>query len=346
MQLKLESILIKGLFSYQEIFLSFNDVTVLVGKNGLGKTTILKIINGLVTGVSNSEMDLCEYAELTLNDGSKITCGIDTDNIIPKEFTVNNFFATDVKKHLNHINHSRFLKKYVGDALKNYRKNKTKESIVQVLTLMDILSPGDKDKSELVALFNGEMDKERNHRTISHLKNECSFCYISTINMSANAIQSITMSDGNIRNVLDIELMKELSLLEKNPDSIYLRRFRKVATQLFSDSNKAIRLSKENKIIVHDSMQRENIAVSNLSSGERQLLYILSKVANTRNKPSFILMDEPEISLHLSWQERLIDTIKIINPNSQIIVVTHSPAIVMEGYLDSYIDMKNITKVN
>jgi predicted ATP-dependent endonuclease of OLD family len=84
------------------------------------------------------------------------------------------------------------------------------------------------------------------------------------------------------------------------------------------------------------------LPVSKLSSGERQLLYIMAKVANTKNSPAFLLMDEPEISLHLNWQEKLLDSIKTLNPNCQIVVVTHSPAIIMDGYMDSYIDMENI----
>lgn len=53
-------------------------------------------------------------------------------------------------------------------------------------------------------------------------------------------------------------------------------------------------------------------------------------------------MDEPEISLHLSWQEKLLAQIREINPNSQIIIVTHSPAIVMNGWLDCFVDIQDI----
>lgn len=53
-------------------------------------------------------------------------------------------------------------------------------------------------------------------------------------------------------------------------------------------------------------------------------------------------MDEPEISLHLSWQEKLISQIREVNRTSQLIIVTHSPAIVMNGWMDSFIDIKDI----
>ena len=42
-------------------------------------------------------------------------------------------------------------------------------------------------------------------------------------------------------------------------------------------------------------------------------------------------MDEPEASLHIEWQQKLIAMIRELNPNVQIILTTHSPAVIMEG---------------
>ncbi|MFO6427886.1 AAA family ATPase [Escherichia coli] len=47
--IKLKRLEITRLFGYKDICIDFKDVTVLVGKNGLGKTTILKILNSLLT---------------------------------------------------------------------------------------------------------------------------------------------------------------------------------------------------------------------------------------------------------------------------------------------------------
>lgn len=57
-------------------------------------------------------------------------------------------------------------------------------------------------------------------------------------------------------------------------------------------------------------------------------------------------MDEPEVSLHLSWQEKIIDSIMHINPQMQIIAVTHSPGIIMNGHMDAYVEMKDIIRVS
>ena len=57
-----------------------------------------------------------------------------------------------------------------------------------------------------------------------------------------------------------------------------------------------------------------------------------------------MLMDEPEISLHIEWQQRLITLIRTLNPNTQIILCTHSPAIVMDGWMDAVTEIDEITQ--
>jgi len=54
-------------------------------------------------------------------------------------------------------------------------------------------------------------------------------------------------------------------------------------------------------------------------------------------------MDEPEVSLHIEWQKRLIGLILSLNPNVQVILTTHSPAVVMDGWLDKVTEVDEIT---
>ena len=73
----------------------------------------------------------------------------------------------------------------------------------------------------------------------------------------------------------------------------------------------------------------------------KQMLVILLQVLLTENKFCLLLMDEPEISLHVQWQNQLIDNLRKLNSNMQIIISTHSPAIVSKGWKDKVIEMKN-----
>jgi len=49
------------------------------------------------------------------------------------------------------------------------------------------------------------------------------------------------------------------------------------------------------------------------------------------------------VSLHLEWQKCLVDLCLELNPNVQIILTTHSPAIVMNGWVDSVTEVSDIT---
>lgn len=70
------------------------------------------------------------------------------------------------------------------------------------------------------------------------------------------------------------------------------------------------------------------IALPFLSSGEKQLLFLLIEtlVANVNT----ILIDEPELSMHVDWQKTLVRSMQLLNPNAQIILATHSPEIMAD----------------
>lgn len=71
-----------------------------------------------------------------------------------------------------------------------------------------------------------------------------------------------------------------------------------------------------------------------LSSGEKQILILLTTVLTRNGRDWVMIMDEPEISLHFDWQRRLIEDILLLNPQTQLIIATHSPAVVMDGWVD------------
>ena len=82
-----------------------------------------------------------------------------------------------------------------------------------------------------------------------------------------------------------------------------------------------------------------------LSSGEKQLLIILFQVFLLDEQPSILLLDEPENSLHIEWQNQLIDVIRKLNPNSQLIISTHSPSIFGDGWGDKLFFLEDLTLV-
>jgi predicted ATPase len=80
-----------------------------------------------------------------------------------------------------------------------------------------------------------------------------------------------------------------------------------------------------------------------LSSGEKQILVILLTTLVQDMQHCVLFMDEPEISLHIEWQQQLISRVRSMNPNVQIILTTHSPAVVMDGWMDAVTEVDDIT---
>ena len=122
--------------------------------------------------------------------------------------------------------------------------------------------------------------------------------------------------------------------------SVQKKRFQDIVDELFSDTGKKM-IRTENEI--RFTQIGEVLQPYMLSSGEKQMLAILLTVLVEDNLPYVLFMDEPEVSLHIEWQKRMIDLCLELNPNVQIILTTHSPAVVMNGWVDSVTEVSDIT---
>lgn len=70
-------------------------------------------------------------------------------------------------------------------------------------------------------------------------------------------------------------------------------------------------------------------SLEGLSSGEKQVLILLSLLAFSTSPDGLFLVDEPELSLHPKWQSELMDAFAALLPNgSQMLLATHSPDLV------------------
>ena len=110
--------------------------------------------------------------------------------------------------------------------------------------------------------------------------------------------------------------------------------------ELFSYTNKKI-ARKRNDIAFYQN--DELLLPFKLSSGEKQMLLILLTALVEDNQHCVLFMDEPEASLHIEWQQKLIGKIRELNSNAQIILTTHSPAVIMEGWVDKVTEVEDIT---
>jgi len=77
------------------------------------------------------------------------------------------------------------------------------------------------------------------------------------------------------------------------------------------------------------------ILSNELSGGEKQLYYKAILFDKLRPQNSLIMVDEPETSLHPTWQQEVLKLYNNIQGNNQVILVTHSPHIIASIHPDN-----------
>jgi predicted ATPase len=102
---------------------------------------------------------------------------------------------------------------------------------------------------------------------------------------------------------------------------------------VYDESNVTLGIYKDNN--------KNPISIQNLSSGEKQVISVFSKLYLEKEEKCIILFDEPELSLSIKWQSHFLPDIMNSNRCSTLIAVTHSPFI-FDNELDKYAkDMEN-----
>ena len=91
-------------------------------------------------------------------------------------------------------------------------------------------------------------------------------------------------------------------------------------------TNKELKYDLSNGFSIFSDDTEEKLLFTMLSSGERQLLLLFSNIITSSDNPSIFIIDEPEISLNIKWQRKLISTLIKLSNNSKIqfILATHS----------------------
>lgn len=147
-------------------------------------------------------------------------------------------------------------------------------------------------------------------------------------------MMSVTQTDSNRDDTsfIDIKaLIKRRNILQDTIDN------------LMKESGKHLDREKGDLEFIFHS-DNSSHSYKDLSAGEKQLLLILLTVFIQENKSSILIMDEPEISLHIDWQRNLIDIINSLNPNCQVIISTHSPSMILNGWHAAVDNISDLAK--
>jgi predicted ATP-binding protein involved in virulence len=119
-----------------------------------------------------------------------------------------------------------------------------------------------------------------------------------------------------------------------------VERYRTSINAFLKDSGKELLFDESGSLQVAIPEDPRPRPITALSSGERQLVVILTHLAFNRQakRANVLIIDEPELSLHLRWQELFVDAVLGASPGIQLILATHSPSII-KGRLDHCVDV-------
>ena len=97
-----------------------------------------------------------------------------------------------------------------------------------------------------------------------------------------------------------------------------------------SEDRKVLKINTIGELYFTTRYGSSSVDINKLSSGEKQLIIFFANLIFRSNskKPIIFLEDEPELSLHLSWQKIFVDKALSVNPDMQLILATHAPEII------------------
>jgi len=318
---------IKNLWDRYDLVWDLNpDVNVLSGTNGSGKSTILNSMAALLTSfpASRSQEEAFIYhsdLKISIGNGFIFQLLSKTERMQDPVFS----------QRLDRLNDDLMLKFGSNDPATisykyiSYKKDHMElcymisEKAVQALTAIqvDLISNFDTafKPSEAIEKLSDKSVVTELDWQIYHLQNK----YIKyQLHSLRKAKSSNTINQP--------EITRQYSFFD-------------MIDSLFQETGKQIDRNAD-EILFNISEQK--ISPYQLSTGEKQLLIILLTVLVQDNKPSIMFLDEPEISLHFDWQRKLIEYIRTLNPNVQLIIATHSPAMIMDGWMDKVANVSDL----
>ncbi len=149
--------------------------------------------------------------------------------------------------------------------------------------------------------------------------------------------QDIDPSTKNILSVYVGDVAKKLSVFDGIASKIDL--LRKIVNSKFAYSRKEMNFSKEKGFVfktLYDSplSTSENLSPTDLSSGEQHELVLLYELLFKVQPNSLVLIDEPELSLHVGWQAQFLKDLQEITKlaDLDVLMATHSPDIIQDRW--------------
>lgn len=341
--MKITDVNISGLWGCYSIEWKLNkDVTILSGINGSGKSTMLRAMAALLQGkpLPDSVATRLKEISITFDSGHILTLTVFLEDMASMEERAKNdrifsaAFQDLKKKYSERIEEGRasiVSSQRLGVTDREGNRVNIKEFLKQIHT--DFISTFDcaptrpDDPNEYLKYILNSSYSELDRHLDAVVERYRSY----QIELSSRMAQM--MSEIDTKEGLDDvrKLSSKKLMLQDTMD------------RLLKDSGKRVNREKGEVEFIFNS-DNSSHSYKTLSAGEKQLLLILLTVFMQEDNKAILIMDEPEISLHVDWQRQLIDIIRKLNSDCQIIVSTHSPAMILNGWQPAIDNISDLAK--
>lgn len=124
-----------------------------------------------------------------------------------------------------------------------------------------------------------------------------------------------------------------------------LKKLETIASNFLKEANKKLHIAADGEINV-EIKNGKHANVYELSSGEKQIIIMIAHLIfeEAQKDSGVFIIDEPELSLHIAWQEIFIQSIMEASPKTQFILATHSPSIIAKVDREKY--CQDLNKLN
>lgn len=350
----LESIAIKklfGLFDYHIKFDTVENITILTGPNGYGKTTILNIIYHFFNRNS-------EYFQ-KLNFAS-ITFYFQNQKTVELKKGEHNVFDDILQTKVYLIKEQRLIKPILENIETDDKSGKNKKTFLNTIELYaeelkklieekqleayQIAQKLDSSFPKRLIEAKTVVDEPIFKKRFAELKDKQSKLQQFGIATSAQEIPDYNVESAKVLSVYLNDSEEKLKIYDDLLAKIEL--FVNIINQK-DFAFKSIKISSDKGFSFYQNKQQQELSLTDLSSGEQQEVVLLYELLFKTMPNTLILIDEPEISLHVLWQKAFIDDLQKIAAIKKInfLVSTHSPQII-NNHWDLTRDLYDLSKTD
>jgi len=333
-------------------------ITIIYGKNGVGKTKLLKLISEICSSVCY-ETPSINFGQLTLSFDNDETLKVDgkkiEDSPAGHELFLDQISSIYSKINVRFIEDTRLLYSMADNRMQHYNRQSTLQT---VSSYAQELAKNIQAKITEYGTLSQSLDRTFPARVLQQ-KAMPEFNDESFKNKLDNLekIRSKLIDYGLLvqDNNQDIKLQGDIDESTKKILSVYIEDAEKKLS-LFDDIARKIDLLTR---IINKKFNYKHMKVNKnggfsfatdggkflhptkLSSGEQHELVLLYELLFKVKPNSLILIDEPELSLHVEWQVQFLKDLQEITKlsNIDVLIATHSPDIIHDRW-DLTVELK------